>query len=248
MATKRPAIKTNWANDKFTTTSWSIVLEAAQEGTETAAPAFAELCRIYWYPLYAFLRKRGNSPADAEDLVQSFFVRLMEKNIVGRASADRGRFRWFLTSALKQFVAIHRRNHRASIRCPDKPLVSLSDGGAEARYVLESRRDLLPDELLDRAWALSVIERTLDRLRNESEEAGKGQRFHCLRGFLTGQRDHSGREVAQQLGISEGAVRVAVYRLKHRFAQLLREEVRQTLQNPADVDDELAKLFAALAQ
>ena len=210
-----------------------------------AGPAFAELCELYWYPLYAYLRRAGHQPHDAEDLVQAYFVWLQEKEVVGRADPHRGRFRSFLLAGLNQFVLRQRRHDMASKRRARTPAVSIDRDLIEGGYQ-ELSHDVTPDRLFDYTWAVSVIKVALRRLQQEREAAGKGRQFRQLQGFITGQRNTSGREAARLLGVSEGTVRVAVLRLKRRFGEILREEVGQTLESSADVEDELNQLQAAL--
>lgn len=232
----------------FATTSWTVVVEAGADPAQSRL-ALGELCRRYWYPLYAFLRRRGAKAEDAEDTVQAFFCWLTESGVVGRADPTRGRFRTFLITALKQFAARRHERAAAAKRDPGRPVVSIDAAVAadgRRRYQQEPSHDLTPDKQFEYAWAMSVIDQAMRRLRDEWEQAGKGDRFDALRESLTGPSDTSGRELAARLGMSEGAVRVAVHRLKRRYGEILREEVGCTVDGGEQVDEELNHLMTAL--
>lgn len=206
--------------------------------------ALADLCQDYWYPLYAYLRQRGYPQEEAEDLVQGFFAQLLEKNYLKAADRERGRFRSFLLTALKNYAANEWDRRTAQKRGGSTPPLSLDFENAEGRYTIEPADERTPEQEYDRGWATAQLEQVLTRMR---AEAGEGdERFALLQGFLTGEADDIPyREVAERLDISEGAVKVAVHRLRQRFGAVLREEVARTLADPADVDDELRHLFAA---
>lgn len=208
--------------------------------------ALGELCQIYWYPLYAFLRRRGLAPEDAEDTVQAFFAWLLEADVLGRADPNRGRFRSFLLAALKQFLARQHQYQSAAKRSPDRPLLSIDTAVGSTRYRTEPADPLTPEKQFEYAWARAVLDRSLERLQNEARHQGGEERFETLKGFLTGRREVSGREVAHRLGLSEGAVRVAIHRLKQRYGAILREEVGSTLETADAIDEELVYLMNAL--
>lgn len=231
---------------RFATTSWTRVLRVAA-GDTGAGTDFATLCQSYWYPLYAFLRRSGASPQDAEDTVQAFFAWLIESDFVQRADPARGRFRNFLMVSLRQFQSREQQFQAAAKRQPAQPLLSIDSLESDSRYQLLGPAET-PEMLFEKAWAIALIERTMQELQTEMAAAGKSAQFDCLRGMLTGQRDVSGQEAAARLGISEGAVRVAVYRLKQRYGELLRQHVAATVENEADVDDELRALFAKVSR
>lgn len=207
-----------------------------------------ELCRTYWYPLYAYVRRQGHSREDAEDLTQGFFARLLEKNYLEGVSSDKGKFRSFLLVALKRFL-INEWDHanRQKRGGGLKPL-SLDWQDAEMRYQINPADDLSPDKLYDRAWALIVLERVITRLRDESGADGKAGQYEQLKTFLMmGKSEIPYPQAAAALKMSEGAVRVAVHRLRRRYRELLREEITQTLANPAQAGEEMQALFSALA-
>lgn len=230
------------ARPHFATTAWSVVLRAGQDGPD-AGRALADLCSAYWYPLYAWARRVGRASADAEDAVQSFFAGLLERNVVGHADPERGRFRNFLLAAFRQFLAREHRRESAQCRGGGRVIVSL-DG--ESRYAMEPTDSVTPEALYERAWALAVLRSALARLRAEYASAGKAELFDVLEGFLTDRSEADYASVATRLGMKAGAVRVAVHRLKGRFAEALRDEVGQTCDRPEDAEDELRALLVAL--
>jgi RNA polymerase sigma-70 factor (ECF subfamily) len=231
----------------FATTQWSLVLAARPDeaSQNRARMAFEELCRAYWYPLYAFVRYRGYSADEAQDLTQSFFLRIMETGGFASADPERGRFRSYLLGALKHFLANEWDRARAKKRGGDVTFLDLDGLDPEARYALAPARPTDPDAGFDREWALETTGRAMERLRAESEARGKKDLFEALRGSLTG--DEPARsETAARLGMSEGAVKVAVHRLRQRYRELLRAEIAETVADPSDVDAEMRHLVAAL--
>jgi len=231
--------------DIFATTHWTVVV-AAGGGTPEAAQALEELCRNYWYPLYAYARRQGGSKEDAEDLTQAFFERFLSRNYLQNLSAEKGRFRAFLLASMKHFLSNERdragRQKRGGGRAP----ISLDWADAETRYQIDPVDHLSPDKLYDRAWAITLLARVLARLRGEHAE--HIALFDCLKPFLAaGKGAMPYSEAATALDLSEGAARVAVHRLRARYRQLLREEILQTLSNPAAADEEMRSLFAAFA-
>jgi RNA polymerase sigma-70 factor (ECF subfamily) len=232
--------------DYFATTHWTVVLAAGCRGTPQADVALEELCRTYWYPLYAYVRRRGYAREDAEDLAQAFFARLLEKNYLEGLSSDRGKFRAFLLAALKHFLANEWDRSRRQKRGGGISLLSLNWQSGDTRYQIDPADNLSPDKLYDRAWALTLLERVIGRLREENATEGKTDFFERLKPFLTTSRSAIPySSTASELDLTEGAVRVAVHRLRRRYRELLREEIGQTLSNPAQVEEEIQALFSA---
>ncbi len=231
----------------FPPTHWSVVLQAAQTGSPHADQALARLCQAYWYPLYAFARRQGCSPLDAEDLTQGFFLHLIEKNTLAVADRARGRFRTFLLSSMKHFLINEWQRGQALKRGGAHVVVSLDADTAETRYAAEPTGGVSPENLYDRNWAWTVLDRVLGRLRTEEETGGKGNLFHRLKPALMGERlGSSYAEVAAEFNLTETALRMAVHRLRRRFRKLLREEIAPTVAGPKEVDEEIRHLFAAL--
>ncbi|MCX8091940.1 MAG: sigma-70 family RNA polymerase sigma factor [Verrucomicrobiae bacterium] len=235
--------------DLFVTTHWTVVLAAGRRHTPQADRALEELCRTYWYPLYAYVRRRGHSREDAEDLTQAFFARFLAKNYLEGLSAERGRFRAFLLAALKHFLANEWDRARAQKRGGGAPHLSLDWQTADTQFQLAAAHELSPDRAFDREWALALLAKVLERLRAECEIEGRARQFAELRPFLTTDvPEMSHAEVARRLGLDETAVRVAVHRLRKRYRQLLRQEIAQTLSDTAMVDEELRALFGAFRE
>ena len=230
----------------FVTTRWTAVLAAGRKSSPQADVALEELCRTYWYPLYAYVRRRGRSKEDAEDLTQSFFERFIQKNYLEGLSSERGRFRAFLLASLKHFLANEWDRVGRQKRGAHATHLSLDWRDADTRYQLELRDDLTPDKLSDRAWAVALLERVVGRLRDECAADGKAEQFAQLKSLLTADRSAiSYSQAAAALRMSEEAARVAVHRLRRRYRGLLREEIAQTLAEPAQVEEEMRSLFAA---
>jgi len=247
MASAEQTLTTDKATRVFVTTRWSVVLQMRGPSSATSAKALQELCRSYWYPLYGFARRRGLAPHDAEDLIQSFFTFLLEKEVFARADPERGRFRTFLLCSLRNFQANERARQECQKRGGNHQFVSFEELQAEARYEAEPSSDLSPERLYDQKWAASLLERVLDSLQSEYTTAGKGEVFELLRPLVWGAREPTTyHAVGRQLGMTEGAVKVAVHRLRARFRERLRDEVTQTVDSPEAVDDELRHLLAAL--
>lgn len=233
--------------DVFATTHWSVVLAAGTAETTHAREALDRLCRAYWYPLYAYVRRRGHSPQDAEDLTQEFFAHLLEKNTFARLDPQAGRFRSYLLKGLQHFLTDEWRRANAQKRGSGR-VISLEAATAETRYSLEPADLCTPEVLYDRLWALTVLASVFQALQGEYARSGKAALFEELKGCLTGQR--SGlpyAELAQRLRLPVNTVKTLVYRLRQRYRQLLRQEVGQTLASPADLEQELQALFRALA-
>lgn len=232
----------------FVTTHWSVVLTAGRTDTTSARDALAKLCQSYWYPLYAYVRRRGYSPEDAEDLTQEFFARFLEQNWVERADREKGRFRTFLLSAMSYFLSNEWDKARAQKRGGGVPLLPLEFDVAETRYSREPVDNVTPEQHFERRWVLALLEQVLNRLRTEYEQDGKAELFAALNPCLVGDgTSQPYAALAAKLGMSEGAVKSAVHRLRQRYRQLLREEIANTVAGPAEVDGELRHLFAVLA-
>jgi RNA polymerase sigma-70 factor (ECF subfamily) len=233
---------------RFATTRWSLVLAAGAERSPAADEALAKLCEVYWYPLYAFLRGRGHTPHDAQDLTQAFFARLLEKKVLHHADPARGRFRSFLLTSLKNFEATERDRELARKRGGGVPVLSLEFETAEGRLQLEPSTNETPEKVFDRRWALTLLDRVLTRLRDETMR-GKPQQFESLKVYLTGEQPQQRyAEAAAVLGMSEGAVKVAVYRLRRQFRDFVREEIAQTVSAPEQIEDEIRHLWSAVGR
>ena len=239
---------TTHRDDRFAATHWSVVL-AAKGGDSTRARAALEtLCRTYWYPLYAFARRMGQSPHDAEDTVQGFFAICLEKNYLAAAEQAKGRFRSFLLLALKRFLAKERDKSRACKRGGGQRPIALDGLSAEQRYALEPAEQFSADRLFERRWALTLLEKVLSRLREELAAAGRLGAFEQLKEFLLADgRGTPYKELAAQLGTSEGAVKVGVHRLRQRYRELLEEEIANTVASPEEVEEERRYLLAVLS-
>lgn len=231
----------------FVTTRWSVVL-AARQATPEAASALETICRDYWFPLYAYVRRCGQSPADAQDLTQEFFCRLLEKRWLDAADREKGRLRSFLITALKNFMVNEWRRVSAQRRGGGQVHAPFDTAIAESRFASDAH-SLAPDETYDRQWALTLLDLTVNRLRAEFAAVGRPEAFEALKSCLLADRggiDYAA--VAGQMEVNEGAARVAVHRLRKRFREIYREEISQTLAEGADVDAELRHLAAALAR
>jgi RNA polymerase sigma-70 factor (ECF subfamily) len=232
----------------FATTRWTVVLAAGRQPSPQAAQALEELCRTYWYPLYAYVRRQGCAKEDAEDLTQAFFARFLAKNYLDGLSSERGKFRAFLLASLKHFLANEWDRAGRQKRGGHFPHLSLDWESADTRYHLDPADTLSPDKIYDREWALTLLERVLARLRAACASEGRTRLFEQLKPCLTvGQGALAYGPAAAALGMDEGAVRVAVHRLRRRYRELLRDEIAQTLSDPAQVEQELQALFSVWA-
>jgi RNA polymerase sigma-70 factor (ECF subfamily) len=234
---------------RFATTHWSLVLAARDQAAPQAREALADLCRVYWYPLYAFIRRQGHAADQAQDLTQEFFARLLEKDFLRLVDRDKGKFRSFLLAACKHFLANQRDRANARKRGGARTHVPIDFVAAEDRYSLEPAHPLTPEKLFARRWALTLLDQVLAQLHEEFLQAEKGTVFEHLKGFLTGTGEKGGRsygEVAREVGLTEGALRVAVHRLRKRYRELLCAEIARTVRDPGQVEDEVRDLFAAL--
>ncbi len=232
----------------FPNTRWSVVLAATRRHSPESTAALEAICRAYWYPLYAYVRRCGQSPHDAQDLTQEFFCRLLEKNWLDSADRDKGKLRTFLVVALKHFMSKEWRRASAQRRGGAQAHAQFDTAFAETQYAADTS-SLAPDETFDRQWALTLLELTVNRLREEFAAANKPGDFDALKNCLMAGRgtiDYAG--VAAKLGMNEGAARVAVHRLRKRFREIYREEISRTLADGEDVNGELQHLAAALAR
>ena len=226
-----------------------MVLAAGAGDVPHAQAALEELCRLYWYPLYAYVRRHGRTREDAEDLTQSFFARLLEKNYLAGLRSEKGKFRAFLLAALKHFLANEWDRAGRQKRGGNVTVLSLDWQDADERYRVEPVDNLSPDRLYDRTWAVMLLERVIGRLETENDSDHKAPAFRVLRPFLmVGKAAAPYDQAASTLGLSEGAVRVAVHRLRRRYRQLLREEIGQTLADRGQVEEELRALFGAFSE
>ena len=230
----------------FATTRWSLVLSAGRDGRPESRKALAALCEAYWYPLYYYVRRRGHRAEEARDLTQEFFATLLEKESLRVADPARGRFRSFLVGSLSHFLANEWRRRTARKRGGGHGPLPFDLGSAEDRYSREPAHDLTPEKAFERRWAILLLDGALARLRDEYAAAGKAALFERLAPYLASRRAAAYGEVALALGLSEGAVKVAVHRLRRRCRDLLRAEVAQTVDDPAEVDEELRHLMSAV--
>lgn len=233
---------------EFTTTHWSVVLTAGEEDSPQAAKALNELCHTYWYPLYAYVRRQGFRPHEAQDLTQEFLLRLMRKRDLSRVGPEKGRFRSFLLVALKHFLVNEWEKSRTEKRGGGQRMIELDAFNPEQRYQLEPHHHLSADRIFERKWALTVLEQVLVRLKRVLTESGKAAQFEHLKVFLSVDRpNHAMADVARDLNLSEGAAKVAVHRLRVRYRELLRAEIARTVATPAEIEEELQHLFKALS-
>ncbi len=247
MGTSRGDDRDSGGTSWFQTTHWSLVLAAGHDSSPDAQNALAGLCRVYWYPLYTYVRRRTGNVHDAQDLTQAFFARFLEKEYLGDVDPKRGKFRSFLLASLKHFLSNERERARAQKRGGGRTVLSLDFEDAENRYRLEPADTMTPERLFERRWALTLLDQVVSRLEREFADAGKSEMFAALKPFLTAAPDApSQREVAAQLGMSEGAVKAAAHRLRQRYRKVLREEIAQTVADPDDVAEELNELFEAI--
>jgi len=230
---------------QFPTTRWTLVFAAGDPHRKEARSALVSLCENYWYPLYAYLRRRGYPADQAQDLTQEFFVRLLEGRYLDRANPEKGRFRSFLLTSLKFFVADEGDCQRARKR-GGGVLVPLEFSSGEERYQREPAHDETPERIFERRWALSMLDRVVERLRNEFVQHGRAEHFERLKMFLLGQSDAPYAALAREMNTSEGALKVAIHRLRKRYRELFRQEIADTVADSAEVESELRYLAAVL--
>jgi RNA polymerase sigma factor (sigma-70 family) len=233
---------------EFVTTHWSLVsaVKPGKANQTRAREALEALCRTYWYPLYAYVRSRGHSADDAQDLTQAFFARLIETGGFASADRERGRFRSYLLGAMKHFLANEWHRAQTQKRGGRAQFIEWDALDPEARYAGSSEPSDNPEHLFDREWALQIVAGALQGLRDEIAKAGKSDQFDALKGCLTGEDESPRDQIAARLGMSAGAVKVAIHRLRQRYRMLLRDAVAQTIDNEADLDDEMRHLVAVL--
>jgi RNA polymerase sigma-70 factor (ECF subfamily) len=238
----------NNSRPSFGTTHWSLVQAARERGTPEADQALASLCSRYWYPLYAFIRRRGNNHDRAADLTQEFFAKLVEKSYLRAADRDRGRFRSFLLAACTHFLANEHDRAIAVKRGGGRRHVSIDLRDAEGRYLAEPSHDVSAERLFERRWALTLLDQALDQLGHEFRQKGKGALYDRLKVTLTGaDAGFSYAEVGATVGMTQAAVKKAAQRLRERYRAILRERIAETVDDPAQVDDEIRTLFSVLA-
>lgn len=234
--------------DIFATTHWTVVLAAGKKSSPQAQAALEELCKTYWFPLYAYVRQRGHAKADAEDLTQAFFARLLAKNFLAGLESEKGKFRAWLLASLKHFLANEWDKSRRQKRGGGEIHLSLDWQTADTQFQVADEKVSNPEKNFDREWALALLAKVIVRLQKECEADGKAQLFARLKNFLTAEKSESAQsEIAAALGLEAGAVRVAVHRLRKRYRQLLRDEIANTLSDPAMVDEEMRALFGAFS-
>jgi RNA polymerase sigma factor (sigma-70 family) len=232
---------------QFPTTRWTLVVAAGDRQRKEASSAMVSLCENYWYPLYAYLRRRGYPADEAQDLTQEFFIRVLEGRYLDRADPEKGRFRSFILTSLKFFVADEEDRDRAQKR-GGGAVVSLEFSLGEERYQREPAHDETPERIFERRWALSVLDRVVEKLRNEFVQHGRPEHFDRLKVFLLGQSDAPYAALAREMNTSEGALKVAIHRLRKRYRELFRQEIADTVADPAEVESELRYLAAALTK
>jgi RNA polymerase sigma factor (sigma-70 family) len=230
---------------RFPTTRWTLVVAAGDPQHTEARSALADLCENYWYPLYAYLRRRGYAADAAQDLTQEFFVRVLEGRYLDRADPEKGRFRSFILTSLKFFVADEGDRERA-LKRGGGAVVPLEFSSGEERYQREPAHYETPERIFERRWALGLLDRVVERLRNEFVRHGRPEHFERLKVFLLGQSDAPYAELAREMNTSEGALKVAIHRLRKRYRELFRQEIADTVADPADVESELRFLAGVL--
>jgi RNA polymerase sigma-70 factor (ECF subfamily) len=231
----------------FETTRWSLIAAVGSGDSAACRAALAALCETYWYSLYAYVRRRGANPDDARDLTQGFLTSLLDRRHFENLREDRGRFRAFLLASFQNFLAKEHARHGARKRGGDVTILSLSFEDAEGRYRFEPAEPATPETLYARRWALTVIDGVLGRLRQDWESKQRAVEFDALKAFLLGEAPAGGyAAIAENLGLSETAVRVSVHRLKRRFQAQLKRAIAETVSDPADIDDEIRYLIRAL--
>jgi len=235
-------------NGRFATTRWSMVLTAADEKSPRSADALSELCKTYWYPIYAYVRRQGRSHEAAQDLTQEFFARMLEKRYIDDVGPDKGKFRTFLLVCLKRFLANEWDKTQAQKRGGGKAPLSIDFVDAEGRYSLEPGHELTAQKVFERRWALTVLERTLAGVASEFIQSSRGELFEALKVYLVGEVGAlSYAQTAERLAMTEGAVKVAVHRLRARFRDWVKHEIAQTVPVETDIDEELRYLVSVLS-
>ena len=245
-ASENQSDPTSVQKDRFATTHWSIVVSAGSSHSPEASRALAVLCESYWFPLYAFVRRAGYSTEDAQDLTQEFFANLLAQRLLTKADSRKGKFRSFLLAALKHFMSDQRDRRNAQKRGGSHSVISFDSLDAETRYRLEPATDLTPEKMFEKQWALSLLGQVISRLQADLAAEGKAALFEALKDTLGGSRSTSYANIGAKLGITEGAVKVAVHRLRRRYRALLREEIAQTVADSDEIGDEIRYLLSCL--
>ncbi len=233
----------------FQTTRWTIVLAAGKQVDGESAQALAELCQTYWYPVYAYVRRRVGDVHQAQDLTQAFFEQLLEKSTIATADPQRGRFRAFLLTACKRFLINEAQKANAEKRGGRRKRLPLDFDSGESRYSVVAVDSMTPERLFEQQWALTLLTQVLDALKNEYAVRGKQEHFEALKPFLSGRRSPDAyAAAAKALRLTDGAVKVAAHRMRQRYRELLRLRIAGTVEKPEDVDDEIRELFAVLGR
>lgn len=232
----------------FATTHWSAVVNAGEEGSPAAAEAIAKLCKIYWYPLYAYVRRQGYSADQAQELTQEFFARLLARNYFRALDRQKGKFRSFLLASMEHFLAKEWRDSHRLKRGGGQTICSLDEGDTETRYKLEPAETMTAERIYERRWAFTLLEQAHKHLRDEFVAAGKLPLFDALQVFLTGDRsDITYAQMGATIDMTEGAVKVAVHRLRRRYGEVLREEIAATVSSADEVEEELRHLLSVVS-
>lgn len=234
-------------SSQFPTTRWTLVVAAGDPQGKDSRSALVYLCENYWYPLYAYLRRRGHAPDEAQDLTQEFFMRVLAGRYLDKANPEKGRFRSFILTSLKFFVADEQDRQRAQKR-GGGAVVSFEFSSGEERYQREPSHDETPDRIFERRWALSMLERVMERLRDEFVQHDRPENFERLKVFLLGHSDAPYAELALEMNTSEGALKVAIHRLRKRYREIFRQEIADTVADPAEVESELRFLANVLTR
>jgi RNA polymerase sigma factor (sigma-70 family) len=238
--------KESSGNASFQTTNWGRIAVARGGDLAEARQALADLCASYWYPIYAYIRHRGNNPDRAQDLTQGFFLNLLERDFLGALSPEKGRFRAYLLASCRNHLISEHDRDRAAKRGGDRIHFSIDPVDAERRYAHEPAHVRTPERMFERRWAMTVLDRALNRLKTEMVESGKGALFEYLAPIERGAADSTYAVVAEALSMTEGAVKVSAHRFRRRYGELIRDEVAGTLQSSLDIDEEIRELLAAL--
>jgi DNA-directed RNA polymerase specialized sigma24 family protein len=247
MDTKRDDAQPPAGFQNFQTTCWSLILAARDGESVEAEQALATLCGSYWYPLYAFVRRKGYDADIAQDLVQGFMARLLEKRALVAVDRGKGRFRSYLMAACTHYLANERDHAQAKKRGGGRVTISIDGLAAEGRYRRSPIHQLTPERLFEKQWALALLDRVIERLESEMAQAGKSRQFMALKPAVLGESTRASfARIAAELGLSEDAARAAAVRLRRRYRDIFRDEVARTVDRPADVEEEIASLFSAL--
>jgi len=233
----------------FATTHWSVVVQAGEVESPQTSEALAQLCNTYWYPLYVYVRRKGYAAHDAQDLTQEFFARLLARNYLGGVDRRKGKFRSFLLGALEHFLAKEWRRAHAQKRGGGHATFSLDEVDAESRYLLEPAHDLTPEKIYDRRWATTILRQAMSELQRDYETRHQSELFANVESLLSPDgASGSYAEIATSLGMNEGALKVAVHRLRKRYGELIRAQIAQTVATPQEIEEELRYLFSVLRE